>query len=65
MQYVDNDSNPTEVYPFNPNGSKKGIAGVISKNGRHLAVMPHPERCFLNWQVSRILAQSVIFTNGF
>ena len=51
MQYVDNDSNPTEVYPFNPNGSIKGIAGVISKNGRHLAMMPHPERCFLNWQV--------------
>ena len=23
---------------------------LISDNGRHLAMMPHPERCFLSWQ---------------
>ena len=27
-----------------------GIAGVVSQCGRHLAMMPHPERCFLPWQ---------------
>ncbi|TGZ53904.1 hypothetical protein DBV15_11864 [Temnothorax longispinosus] len=29
---------------MNPNGSVKGIAAICSKNGRHLAMMPHPER---------------------
>ena len=38
-------------YPQNPNGSEDGLAGVCSKNGRHLAMMPHPERCFLKWQL--------------
>jgi phosphoribosylformylglycinamidine synthase len=37
-------------YPFNPNGSPKGIAGVCTQDGRHLAMMPHPERAFLKWQ---------------
>jgi len=34
----------TESYPFNPNGSPAGIAGLCSPDGRHLAMMPHPER---------------------
>ena len=38
-------------YPYNPNGSENGLAGICSKNGRHLGLMPHPERCFLNWQL--------------
>lgn len=36
-------------YPANPNGSPKKIAGVCSKDGRHLALMPHPERCIRPW----------------
>ncbi|OFY43946.1 MAG: phosphoribosylformylglycinamidine synthase [Bacteroidetes bacterium GWF2_40_14] len=38
-------------YPANPNGSPEGIAGVCSNDGRHLAMMPHPERCIYphNW----------------
>lgn len=38
-------------YPANPNGSPEGIAGVCSNDGRHLAMMPHPERCLrpYNW----------------
>jgi phosphoribosylformylglycinamidine synthase subunit PurQ / glutaminase len=28
----------------NPNGSRRGIAGVISKSGRIMGLMPHPER---------------------
>ena len=48
--FVDDDSNPTEAYPFNPNGSPGGLAGLCSPDGRHLAMMPHPERTFLPWQ---------------
>ena len=36
-------------YPGNPNGSPLGIAGVCSPDGRHLAMMPHPERCLRPW----------------
>ena len=52
IQYIDPTTNEeTLKYPFNPNGSINGITGICSKNGRHLAMMPHPERCFLKWQV--------------
>ena len=29
---------------YNPNGSKKNIAGIINKEGNILGLMPHPER---------------------
>ena len=45
--YVDSNNEPTQDYPFNPNGSVDGIAGLCSPDGRHLAMMPHPERAFL------------------
>jgi phosphoribosylformylglycinamidine synthase len=50
VRYVDDNNNITESYPFNPNGSRAGIAGLCSPDGRHLAMMPHPERSFLTWQ---------------
>ncbi|KAL6009834.1 hypothetical protein ACLOJK_000264 [Asimina triloba] len=50
LRYCDDDGNATELYPFNPNGSPLGVAGICSPDGRHLAMMPHPERCFLMWQ---------------
>ncbi|KAL5012976.1 hypothetical protein ScPMuIL_011527 [Solemya velum] len=50
VRYVDDENQPTVVYPFNPNGSPDGIAALCSVDGRHLAIMPHPERCFLPWQ---------------
>ncbi|MGB3211225.1 MAG: phosphoribosylformylglycinamidine synthase [Desulforhopalus sp.] len=50
LVYVDDDGNPTEQYPFNPNGSVDGLAALCSADGRHLALMPHPERVFLPWQ---------------
>ncbi|XP_065075037.1 phosphoribosylformylglycinamidine synthase [Ochlerotatus camptorhynchus] len=50
MHYVDDQNEPTETYPMNPNGSVGGVAGVCSPDGRHLAVMPHPERCAKMWQ---------------
>jgi phosphoribosylformylglycinamidine synthase len=50
LRYVDNDNRVTQAYPYNPNGSPEGIAGLCSADGRHLAMMPHPERTFLKWQ---------------
>jgi len=50
LRYADDLGRPTEAYPFNPNGSPGGIAGICSPDGRHLALMPHPERAFLTWQ---------------
>jgi phosphoribosylformylglycinamidine synthase len=50
VRYVNDDGRPTETYPFNPNGSPEGIAALCSPDGRHLAIMPHPERTFLPWQ---------------
>lgn len=37
-------------YPANPNGSPHAIAGLCSKDGRHLTMMPHPERAIFPWQ---------------
>jgi phosphoribosylformylglycinamidine synthase len=50
VRFVDDANCVTEAYPFNPNGSPRGIAALCSPDGRHLAVMPHPERVFLKWQ---------------
>lgn len=50
VRYVDDDGEATETYPFNPNGSPHGIAALCTPDGRHLAMMPHPERTFLKWQ---------------
>lgn len=37
-------------YPANPNGSCYDVAAIASKDGRHLAIMPHPERTQFPWQ---------------
>lgn len=50
IRYCNEDGAVTERYPANPNGSPEGIAGMCSPDGRHLAMMPHPERCFMMWQ---------------
>ena len=34
---------PTMEYPFNPNGSPLGIAGLTDPTGHVLGLMPHPE----------------------
>ncbi|GAO15161.1 hypothetical protein UVI_02029410 [Ustilaginoidea virens] len=44
VRYVDNRLDVTERYPYNPNGSPGGVAGVSSRDGRFVAMMPHPER---------------------
>ncbi|GAA6940169.1 phosphoribosylformylglycinamidine synthase [Helicobacter pylori] len=45
-QYIDNNLNPTEMYPANPNGSALGITALSNTNGRVAIMMPHPERVF-------------------
>ncbi|MCQ2064917.1 MAG: phosphoribosylformylglycinamidine synthase [Bacteroidaceae bacterium] len=37
-------------YPANPNGSDYNVAGIASADGRHVAMMPHPERAIFPWQ---------------
>lgn len=36
-------------YPGNPNGSEQDIAALYSRDGRHLAIMPHLERSLFPW----------------
>jgi len=50
VRYSDDCGQPTTSYPMNPNGSPDGIAALCSADGRHLAMMPHPERCVQMWQ---------------
>jgi phosphoribosylformylglycinamidine synthase len=54
IRYVGHDLKPTQLYPFNPNGSPEAIAGVRSRDGRVLALMPHPERTVLSGVASWI-----------
>ena len=49
-RYINDACEVTQEYPHNPNGSPEGIAALCSPDGRHLAMMPHPERCFVKWQ---------------
>ncbi|MFO7811091.1 MAG: phosphoribosylformylglycinamidine synthase subunit PurQ, partial [Candidatus Delongbacteria bacterium] len=44
FQYADSSGKATEEYPFNPNGSPAGIAGLVNSSGNVLGMMPHPER---------------------
>ena len=53
----------SDKYPQNPNGSEDSLAGVCSLNNRHLALMPHPERCFLKWQIPYLSKYSNISTS--
>ena len=56
LQYAKNKENLANLqFPYNPNGSMLDIAGITNKNGKVLAMMPHPERALYyyhqpNWQ---------------
>ncbi|MCI1191933.1 phosphoribosylformylglycinamidine synthase [Calidifontimicrobium sp. SYSU G02091] len=52
LRFVDHHGRPTEVYPYNPNGSPDGLTGVTTPDGRFTALMPHPERVFRQAQLS-------------
>lgn len=54
FRYVNGQGNPTQIYPENPNGSFRAIAGMTDRTGRILGLMPHPERAvdrtqYVNW----------------
>ncbi len=46
LRYVDNLGQVTEQYPYNPNGSPRGIGAVTTPDGRFTVLMPHAERVF-------------------
>jgi phosphoribosylformylglycinamidine synthase len=52
MRYIDHHGAVTDRYPYNPNGSPAGIAGLCSEDGRVTIMMPHPERVFRTAQLS-------------
>lgn len=47
MQYVLGDGTVASQYPFNPNGSPEGIAGLTNTDGRCV----HPSLCSLSWSL--------------
>ena len=51
-RYVDPTGAATEVYPYNPNGSKGGLTSVTTDDGRFTIMMPHPERSHRAQQLS-------------
>ena len=52
MQFCTNKGIEAKEFPENPNGSIHGITAVTNEDGRFLIMMPHPERSFLNNQLS-------------
>jgi phosphoribosylformylglycinamidine synthase len=52
LRFVDNFGQPTERYPFNPNGSPSGMTAVTTADGRFTVMMPHAERVFRTVQHS-------------
>ena len=52
LRYVDGRGNATERYPYNPNGTKGGLTGFTTTDGRVTIMMPHPERGFRAAQMS-------------
>jgi phosphoribosylformylglycinamidine synthase len=47
------DGEPTIEFPYNPNGSFRGIAGICDETGRVFGLMPHPERFIFTTQYPR------------
>ena len=52
LRYVGPDGRSDPTYPYNPNGSPQGIAGLTSLDGRATLMMPHPERVVRTVQLS-------------
>jgi phosphoribosylformylglycinamidine synthase I len=53
LRYTGRDSQPTQAYPANPNGSAGAVAGVCDPTGRIFGLMPHPERFIEPWHHPR------------
>jgi len=50
LRYCDENGKHTMEFPFNPNGSEAGIAGISDPSGRILGLMPHPEAAISIYQ---------------
>ncbi len=66
LRYCDKYGNISE-YPYNPNGSVNNIAGICSKDGLIVGMMPHPERSILKYYYPDFLREvdGDIFTPSF
>ena len=62
LRFVDGRGRATERYPWNPNGSKGGLTGFTTTDGRATILMPHPERGFRSMQLS--YRPSELFTSA-
>lgn len=49
FRYVDASGKATEEWPFNPNGSARGVAGLTDRTGNILGLMPHPDAVLYPW----------------
>jgi len=52
LHFVDNNGRRTQRYPYNPNGSPRGLTGATTADGRFTVLMPHPERVTRNAMMS-------------
>lgn len=50
FRYVDPEGSVDPGYPWNPNGSPGGVAGVTDASGTVLGLMPHPDRSVWGFQ---------------
>lgn len=63
LRELEDNSRVVLKYVDNPNGSLAGIAGIISKGGNVLGMMPHPERAsedMIGGSDGRFIFQSII-----
>jgi phosphoribosylformylglycinamidine synthase len=51
-QYCKADGSDAGGFPYNPNGSCLDVAGITSKDGNVMALMPHPERSSFLFQLA-------------
>lgn len=58
LRYVTPNGDPDPAFPYNPNGSIFGAAGVTNQEGNVLAFMPHPERAAYLRQVPETIKGS-------
>jgi phosphoribosylformylglycinamidine synthase len=56
LVYCRPDGSEALGFPWNPNGASFDLAGVLNGAGNVLALMPHPERARMLWQVPPALA---------
>ncbi len=49
-RYVGPNGGATEEWPWNPNGSARGVAGLCDSSGRLFGLMPHPDAYLYGFQ---------------